>query len=176
MHHHSTVEATPSLHTNYPVSHPRLAAKPSDLFLKLDVAGSRQVARSRVFHRGNSTAPGQLTWSRFLLGPTLGPTGWVARVRCSGVPVFALQELGIATDIVTTAFAILFGAIALAMALSFGLGNRDLAGQVTREWYEQYRAERDETTRREKELEAKEDAEMATEYPETTPTEAEGKE
>ena len=106
----------------------------------------------------------------------MGPTGWVARVRCSGVPVFALQELGIATDIVATAFAILFGAIALAMALSFGLGNRDLAGQVTREWYEQYRAERDETTRREKELEAKEDAEMATEYPETTPTEAEGKE
>ena len=39
----------------------------------------------------------------------------------------ALQELGIATDIVTTAFAILFGAIALAMALAFGLGNRELA-------------------------------------------------
>ena len=52
----------------------------------------------------------------------------------------ALQELGIATDIVTTAFAILFGAIALALALSFGLGNRDLAGEITREWYEQYRA------------------------------------
>ena len=40
----------------------------------------------------------------------------------------ALQELGIATEIVTTAFAILFGAIALAIALSFGLGNRELAG------------------------------------------------
>jgi hypothetical protein len=53
----------------------------------------------------------------------------------------ALQELGIATDIVTTAFAILFGAVALALALSFGLGNRDLAGEITRQWYDRYRAE-----------------------------------
>jgi hypothetical protein len=44
---------------------------------------------------------------------------------------------------VTTAFAILFGAVALALALAFGLGNRDLAGQVTREWYMRYRAERE---------------------------------
>jgi len=77
---------------------------------------------------------------------------------------------------VTTAFAILFGAIALAMALAFGLGNRELAGEVTREWYEQYRAERDDALRREREHEAKEDAEMRTEYPETAPTEAEGTE
>lgn len=55
----------------------------------------------------------------------------------------ALQELGIATDIVTTAFAILFGAVALGLALAFGLGNRELAAQVTREWYDRYRAERD---------------------------------
>jgi hypothetical protein len=94
----------------------------------------------------------------------------------------ALQELGIATDIVTTAFAILFGAIALAMALAFGLGNRELAGEVTREWYDAYRHERDEALRRERELEAQEDAEMRSEfpdtaeYPETAPTEAEGKE
>jgi len=104
----------------------------------------------------------------------------LARVGRGGVILLAifmaLQELGIATDIVTTAFAILFGAIALAMALSFGLGNRELAGAVTRKWYEQYRAERDEALRREKELEAKQDAEMETEYPETVPTEAEGTE
>ena len=71
----------------------------------------------------------------------------LARVGRGGVILLAifmaLQELGIATDIVTTAFAILFGAIALAMALSFGLGNRDLAGEITREWYERYRRERD---------------------------------
>ena len=71
---------------------------------------------------------------------------WLARIGRGGVIVLAifmaLQELGIATDIVTTAFAILFGAVALALALSFGLGNRDLAGEVTREWYQRYRAER----------------------------------
>ena len=104
----------------------------------------------------------------------------LARVGRGGVILLAifmaLQELGIATDIVTTAFAILFGAIALAMALSFGLGNRELAGEITREWYEQYRAERDDALRREREIEAKEDAEMNAEYPESPPTDAEGKE
>jgi hypothetical protein len=74
-----------------------------------------------------------------------GPT--LARVGRWGVIVLsifmALQELGIATDIVTTAFAILFGAVAFGLALAFGLGNRDLAGRVTREWYERYRAERE---------------------------------
>ena len=63
-----------------------------------------------------------------------GPT--LARAGRWGVVVLAifmaLQELGVATDIVTTAFAILFGAVALALSLSFGLGNRELAGEVTR--------------------------------------------
>ena len=71
---------------------------------------------------------------------------WLARTGRAGVIVLAvfmaLQELGIATDIVTTAFAILFGAVALALALAFGLGNRELAAEVTREWYQRYRAER----------------------------------
>ena len=74
-----------------------------------------------------------------------GPT--LARFGRGGVIMLAifmaLQELGIATDIVTTAFAILFGAIALAAALSFGLGNRELAGEITRDWYERYKAERE---------------------------------
>lgn len=110
----------------------------------------------------------------------------LARVGRGGVILLAvfmaLQELGIATDIVTTAFAILFGAIALAMAVAFGLGNRNLAGEVTREWYEQYRTERDDALRRERDFEAREDAELDTEYPdtgefrETTPTESQGKE
>lgn len=72
-----------------------------------------------------------------------GPT--LARVGRGGVTVLAvfmaLQELGVATELVTTAFAILFGAVAFALALSFGLGNRELAGEVTRAWYDRYRAE-----------------------------------
>ncbi len=80
----------------------------------------------------------------------------LARVGSGGViplAVFmALQELGSATEIVTTAFAILFGAIALAIALSFGLGNRELAAEITREWYERYKKERDDALARESEF------------------------
>ncbi|HEX3160134.1 MAG TPA: hypothetical protein VHQ45_16555 [Gemmatimonadaceae bacterium] len=90
-----------------------------------------------------------------------GPT--LARVGRGGVIILAifmsLQELGVATNIVTTAFAILFGAVALALALSFGLGNRELAGEVTRRWYERYRAEREAIARESAELEAAEEAE-----------------
>lgn len=71
----------------------------------------------------------------------------LARVGKGGVVLLgvfmALQELGVGSEIVTTAFAIIFGAIALALALSFGLGNRELAGEVTRAWYAQWRSERD---------------------------------
>lgn len=75
----------------------------------------------------------------------------LARVGKGGVVLLAvfmsLQELGVATGIVTTAFAIIFGAIALALALSFGLGNRELAGEVTRRWYEEWKAEREKMRR-----------------------------
>jgi hypothetical protein len=71
----------------------------------------------------------------------------LARVGKGGVVLLAvfmsLQELGVATGIVSTAFAIVFGAVALALALSFGLGNRELAGEVTRGWYERWKAEKE---------------------------------
>ena len=74
-------------------------------------------------------------------GPTLARAG---RAGVILLAVFmALQELGVDTNIVTTAFAIIFGAVALAAALSFGLGNRDLAGEITRAWYERYKEEAD---------------------------------
>jgi hypothetical protein len=41
----------------------------------------------------------------------------------------ALEQLGIASDTVTLAFAITFGALMLALALAFGLGGRDFAAQ-----------------------------------------------
>jgi hypothetical protein len=51
----------------------------------------------------------------------------------------ALTQLGVAGDIVTTAFTLILGAAALAVALAFGLGNTGLAGEMTRRWYEQGR-------------------------------------
>jgi hypothetical protein len=104
----------------------------------------------------------------------------LARVARGGVILLAifmaLQELGIATEIVTTAFAILFGAIALALSLSFGLGNRELAGEITRDWYERYRRERAEALAREQQEEAQAEAELVAEEEEyrrsTTPVRA----
>jgi hypothetical protein len=91
--------------------------------------------------------------------PTLARVGRVGVVMLS---VFmALQELGVGTEIVGTAFAILFGAVAFGLALAFGIGNRDLAGQVTREWYERYRAEREAIERDVAERELEEDKELA---------------
>jgi hypothetical protein len=49
----------------------------------------------------------------------------------------ALQQLGVAEEIVTAAFILILGAAALAVGLAFGMGNRDLAGEITRRWYEE---------------------------------------
>ncbi len=51
----------------------------------------------------------------------------------------ALQQMGVAEEIVTAAFTLILGAVALAAGLAFGLGNRDLAGEITRRWYEEGR-------------------------------------
>ncbi len=105
-----------------------------------------------------------------------GPT--LARIGKGGVIMLAvfmaLQELGIASDIVTTAFAILFGAIALALALAFGLGNRDLAGEVTRDWYNRYRHERETIQRENKEMDREEGISDTYEYPRPRRTPAAG--
>ena len=76
----------------------------------------------------------------------------------------ALQELGVATEIVTTAFAILFGAVALALSLAFGLGNRELAGEVTRTWYHRYKDEKDSIERENRELDRVEGIATTEEY------------
>ena len=46
----------------------------------------------------------------------------------------ALQQLGIASEIVNLAFGILLGTIGVATALAFGLGSREIAGKQTEEW------------------------------------------
>jgi mechanosensitive ion channel-like protein len=48
----------------------------------------------------------------------------------------AIQQIGVAEEIVTTAFTLILGSVALAAGLAFGLGNRELAGEITRRWYE----------------------------------------
>jgi len=50
------------------------------------------------------------------------------------VSAMALQQMGIASNIVNLAFGILFGAIAVAVAIAFGWGGRDIAAEQLREW------------------------------------------
>jgi len=50
------------------------------------------------------------------------------------VGAMALQLIGIAPDIINLAFGLTMGGIAVAVALSFGLGGREVAGEKLREW------------------------------------------
>ena len=60
-----------------------------------------------------------------------------------GIAVFmVLNQLRIATDIVTITYAALMGAVALGAALAFGLGGRDVASRMLEEAYRREQAER----------------------------------
>lgn len=50
------------------------------------------------------------------------------------VGAMALQQMGVAPDIVNLAFGLLLGAVAVAIAIAFGLGGRDVASDQLREW------------------------------------------
>jgi len=68
----------------------------------------------------------------------LGETEALAALSRYAIVAFTvavtLEELGIAAELVRSAFVILFGAVALAAALAFGLGCKDLA----RDWIVRY--------------------------------------
>lgn len=49
--------------------------------------------------------------------------------------VVAVNQIGIATALVNTLFMAVVGAVALALGLSFGLGGRETAGEIVRNWY-----------------------------------------
>lgn len=59
------------------------------------------------------------------------------RAAILGVGAFmALRELQIAPEIVSAAFIATIGAVAVAAAIAFGLGGRDVAGRITQSWYD----------------------------------------
>jgi hypothetical protein len=57
--------------------------------------------------------------------------------------VMAVEQLGLATTVVLTAFAITFGALMLGLAIAFGGGGRDVARQLLEQ---QFRAKRERDT------------------------------
>jgi hypothetical protein len=64
----------------------------------------------------------------------------VARVAILGLVIaMGLRAMGIADDIVNLAFGLTLGAVAVAFALSFGLGGREAAGKQLEHWFSQLR-------------------------------------
>lgn len=62
----------------------------------------------------------------------------IARVAILGLVIaMGLRAMGIADDIVNLAFALVLGAIAVAVAISFGVGGRDAAGRIANRWADQ---------------------------------------
>ncbi|MBW4563281.1 MAG: mechanosensitive ion channel [Mojavia pulchra JT2-VF2] len=67
--------------------------------------------------------------------------GQVARIAIiTLVSAMALRQIGVASDIVNLAFGLLLGAIAVAIALAFGLGGRDIAREQVREWLDSFKS------------------------------------
>jgi hypothetical protein len=62
----------------------------------------------------------------------------VAQYAVIGFAVIAaVNQVGIAKDLVLILFEGLVGALALAIAIAFGLGGRDVAGRMWQQWYQQ---------------------------------------
>ena len=56
------------------------------------------------------------------------------------VVIVALNQLQIATEVISNAFLILFAALCLGLALAFGLGCRDLAGKIAEDAWKREKA------------------------------------
>ena len=76
---------------------------------------------------------------------------WVAELGRGAILVFAatmaLNQLGVAEDFVLLAFGLLFGALCMALGLSFGLGGREVASEIVRERYDGMRGPERKTVR-----------------------------
>lgn len=57
----------------------------------------------------------------------------------------ALRQMGLANEIINMAFGILFGGIAVAAALAFGLGGREVAGRQVAKWLDKMLPEKTES-------------------------------
>ena len=66
--------------------------------------------------------------------------GHAARISIIAlITAMALKQMGIASNIVDLAFGLLTGAIAVAIAVAFGLGGKDIASQQLREWLDSFK-------------------------------------
>lgn len=70
----------------------------------------------------------------------LGQTARIAVIAF--VSALALQQMGIGSDIVNLAFGLLLGAIAVGIALAFGLGGREIAADELRGWLASFKQDK----------------------------------
>lgn len=70
----------------------------------------------------------------FSNGALLGRIAQIAIIAFA--VIIAIDQVGIAADLVNTLFVGVVAALAIAFGLSFGLGGRDVAAQITQGWYE----------------------------------------
>ncbi len=68
----------------------------------------------------------------------LGQTARIAIITL--ISAMALQQIGVASSIVNLAFGLLVGGIAVAVALAFGLGGRDVAAEQLRSWLSSFKS------------------------------------
>jgi hypothetical protein len=78
---------------------------------------------------------GQMGFSN---APLLGKIAEVAIIAFA--VIIAINQIGIAANLVNTLFVGIVAALALAFGLAFGLGGREVAAQLTQRWYEQSQA------------------------------------
>ena len=71
----------------------------------------------------------------FSNAPLLGRIAEIAIIAFA--VIIAFNQIGIAANLVNTLFIGLVAALALAFGLAFGLGGRDVAAELTRQWYQQ---------------------------------------
>ena len=77
-----------------------------------------------------------------LYGSTALAVANVARFAILGLVIaMGLRQMGLAEDIVNLAFGLTLGAVAVAVALSFGLGGREAAGRQMEHWFSRLRGE-----------------------------------
>lgn len=84
------------------------------------------------------------------LGMTSGSTlGRVAEIAVIAFAVLiAINQVGIASDLVNILFIGVVAALALAFGLAFGLGGREVAGQVAQDWYDRSKGTAEEMEKR----------------------------
>lgn len=77
-------------------------------------------------------------------GPKTKGLAPIGRFAIMGVVLaLGLRAMGIADDIVNLAFGLTLGAVAVTVALSFGLGGREAAGKLMDHWLSKFRSNQD---------------------------------